>query len=227
MQKYFIKTFLLIIGFVFVCSPVMASSYSKAENLLRKAQNASIKEEGYEYANAAREIYKKKYDENQADIKALVGLSKTYQMTGDRQEAKLYILKAYNIKPYDANLQKEMGNFYYSFQEYSTAIEYYNLALASGLLKDFDTNMLVAKCYEKLGDLDNAEIYYKVSAYINPKSRKAANKINSYESEKKGDNSAELDKLRYKYLFKSKKPSASQQEQEEAENIIEQINSLY
>ena len=227
MKKFCVKIFLFIFVSVMVSSPVMANSYSKADNLLKKAQNASIREEGYEYVNEARNIYKKIYDENQADIKALVGLSKTYQMTGNRQEAKLYILKAYNIKPYDANLQKEMGNFYYSFQEYSTAVEYYNLALATGLLEDFDTNLQVAKCYEKLGDLESAELYYKVSGHINPKSKKAANKINNYESLKKGDDSAELDKMRYKYLFKDKKIPEAQQTNEDVENIIEQINSLY
>lgn len=226
MKKIFnLYVFILIFSVLFACNPVSANAYSKAENLLKKAQNASVKEESYEYINAARILYMEKYEENQSDIKALLGLSKVHQMTGERSEAKLYLLKAYNMKPYDSQLQKEMGNFYYSFQEYSTAIEYYKLALASGLLEDFDTNLITAKCYEKLGDLENAELYYKICNHLNPKSKRVANKLNSYDSEKHNDNSQELENAKYKYLYKDKKLSEAEQNDQDAESIINKINT--
>ena len=74
----------------------------------------------------------------------------------DRAEAKLYVLRAYNMDPSDPVRQKAMGDFHYSFQEYSTAVEYYKAALASGLLRDYTTNIRIAKCFEKLDDINSA-----------------------------------------------------------------------
>ena len=227
-MKYFkFLFFFLAVSYFFLFDIAMANHYTRAENLLKKSQMTSIKEESYEYINDARLLYKEKYDENPTDIKALLGLSKVYQMIGQREEAKLYILKAYNMKPYEPDLQREMGDFYYSFQEYSTAIEYYKLALASGLLEDFDTNLITAKCYEKLGDLENAQLYYQICNHLNPKSKQVLNKLNSYESAKHEDNSQELENARYKYLFKDKKLSESEQNDYDAEEIIENLNSVF
>lgn len=193
--------------------------------MLRKAQTATIQEESYEYINKARALYQEEYNLNPLNIQALLGLSKVNQLLQDRAEAKLYILKAYNMYPSDSKLQKEMGDFFYSFQEYSTAIEYYKLALASGLLRDFETNLKSAKCYEKLGDLQNAELYYRICYHLNSKSKEVMKKLNEYDSEKHPDDSQELEEAKYKYLFKDKKLSQIEQNDTYSQSIIEQLNS--
>lgn len=227
MKRVYVKILICFILFAFSNAQVLADDYSKAEKYLRKAQNARIKEESYEYIDLAREIYLKKYEETPTDIKTLVGLSKTYQLLGDRAEAKLYLLKAYNMKPYDAKLQREMAEFHVAFQEYSTAIEYYKLSLASGLLKDFDTNLATAKCYEKLGDLENAELYYQICYHLDSNSKKVKNKINEYTSAKYPDNTQELEDAKYKYLFKDRPVSEQKQIENEAEEIIDKMNFSY
>ena len=73
------------------------------------------------------------------------------------------------MNPSNPMLQKEMADFYYNFQEYSTAIEYYKLSLASGLLTDYETNLKTARCFDKLGDDENAQLYYQICRHINPK----------------------------------------------------------
>ena len=216
---------LLIIFLSLNCA--LADNFSQAEKLLRKAQTTSNQEEGYEYIHKARILYEEEYEKNPINTKALLGLSKVNQLLQDRAEAKLYVLKAYNMNPSDPKLQRAMGDFFYSFQEYSTAIEYYKLALASGLLRDFDTNLQSAKCYEKLGDLKNAELYYQICFHLNAKSKEVMNKLNEYTSAKHPDNSQELEEAKYKYLFKDKKIPQEQQIEEEASDIIENINSLY
>lgn len=215
---------ILIFCLVFFAELSFANDYSKAERLIKKSKTATIKEQSYDYINEAREIYLQKYNDNQEDIKALVGLSKTYQLIGDRKDAKLYLLKAYNMRPYDAKLQREMADFHYSFQEYSTAIEYYKAALASGLLRDFDTNLLTAKCYEKLGDLKNAELYYQICYHLDSKSKKVMNKLNEYDSAKHPDNTQELENAKYKYLFKNKKLTDTEQADVDTEEIIQKLN---
>ena len=224
MKKNIVRFFIMFLFLLESISICDAYELSDAKNLLDKAKTASLKEEKYGYINQAREIYFENYMLNQTDIDSLIGLSKTYQMLGDRKEAKLYVLKAYNMKPYDSYLQREMADFYYSFQEYSTAIEYYKLALASGLLRDFDTNLKTAKCYEKLGDLENAELYYKICNHLNSNSQVVLSKLNEYESSHHKDNSAELENAKYKYLFKDKPLSESEQNDSDAEKIIEQLN---
>ena len=227
MKKDCKKILLTACILLFTLNTAFADNFSQAEKLLRKARAASIPEEGYEYVHKARILYEEEYDKNPLNVQALLGLSKVNQLLQDRAEAKLYVLKAYNMNPKDPKLQRAMGDFYYSFQEYSTAIEYYKLALASGLLRDFDTNLQSAKCYEKLGDLKNAELYYQICYHLNSKSREVMNKLNEYDSAKHPDNSQELEEAKYKYLFKDKKLPENEQIQQEADDIIENINSFY
>lgn len=227
MKKNLLKVLILSLCLIVTANCSYADNIKKAEGMLRKAQTASIQDEAYEYINKARVYFMDEYEENPESIPALLGLSKVNQLTGDRAEAKLYVLKAYNMDPANPNLQKAMGDFFYSFQEYSTAIEYYKLALASGLLKDFDTNLQTAKCFEKLGDLENAELYYKISMHVNSKSKAVMKKINEYESAKHPDESAKEDNLKYKYLFKDKAVSESEKTENEAEDIIDSINGMF
>ncbi len=224
MKKISIKVLIFIVCFTFSLPVVFADNMSKAEKLLRKAKMTSVQDESYEYINAARELYEEEFEKNPIDTDVLIGLSKTFQLIGDRAEAKLYALKAYNMYPGNPDMQKAMGDFHFSFQEYSTAVEYYKLSLASGNLRDFDTNLQTAKCFEKLGDLENAELYYKICHHLNEKSREILNKLNEYESSHRPDDTQELEQKKYKYLFKDKKRSEQEVIEEEAENLIEKLN---
>ncbi len=227
MKKICLQYIYILLCFLFLTNSAIADNFSRAENYIRRAKTTSVPEESYEYIHKARILYQEEYDKNPLNIKALLGMSTVNQMLQDRSEAKLYVLKAYNMNPSDPKLQKAMGDFFYSFQEYSTAIEYYKLALASGFLRDFDTNLQSAKCYEKLGDLENAELYYKICFHLNSKSREVMNKLNEYDSAKHPDNAQELEEAKYKYLFKDKKLPEEEQTKQEAEEIIEQINLGY
>ena len=95
------------------------------------------------------------------------------------------------------NFVNDSIDFFFNFQEYSTAIEYYKLALASGLLKDLRTNLSTAKCYEKLGDLENAKLYYQICNHIDSSSKRVKEKINEYVQENTQD-VHELENAKYK-----------------------------
>lgn len=224
MKNFSVKVLILFVCLAFSLSASFADNMSKAEKLLRKAKMTSVQEESYEYINSARELYEEEFEKNPIDTDVLLGLSKTFQLIGDRAEAKLYALKAYNMYPNNPDMQKAMGDFHFSFQEYSTAVEYYKLSLASGNLRDFETNLQTAKCFEKLGDLENAELYYKICFHLNEKSREVLNKLNEYESSHRPDDTQELEQKKYKYLFKDKKRSEQELIEEEAEDLIEKLN---
>ena len=224
MRKGFFKYLLIPIFFIGTFS--YADDLSTAKQYLNKARTSSIIEQSYDYMNEARKLLEKEYENSPTNTDVLIALSEAWQLIGDRQQAKIYIIKAYNIKPYDMYVQRAIGDFYYSFQEYTTALEYYKLALSTGLLEDYDTNVRTAKCYEKLGDLDNAKLYYKVCNYVNPKSQISKNKVNEYESMSHPDDSAKLEKARYKYLFKSKAKSEQEKTLEETDDIIIRLNNM-
>lgn len=220
------KKLFIVICLLFVTDFVLASDIENAERFLKRAKITNNKEESYEYIHRARIIYEEEHEANPSDIGVLLGLSKVNQMLEDRANAKLYVLKAYNTNPSNSKLQKEMGDFYYAFQEYSTAIEYYKLSLASGNLRDFETNLQSAKCFEKLGDLENASLYYKICNHLDSTSRNVLNKVNEYESLSRPDDTKELEEAKYKYLFKDKKVSESEIIEKEAEDIIRNINNF-
>lgn len=224
MKKIILRTILLLIFTGLLFQSVFASDTETAERYLRQAKSAKITEHKYDLLNEARKLFESELEKSPSDTRILLDLSETFQLIGDRAEAKLYVLKAYNMNPSDCNLQKAMGDFFYSFGEYSTAVEYYKAALISGLLEDYETNIKTAECFEKLGDLENAELYYKISLYVNNDSREAKNKLNEYESAKHPDESKRLEKARYKYLFKKKPVSEEEQTQKEVEEILRQIN---
>lgn len=225
MKKIFAKLFTIYL--IFVNSGIcVADNYSDGQVFLRKAKLSTIKEQQYDYLNSARILFEERLEKAPADINTLIALSQTYQLMDDRANAKLYVFKAYNIKPDSPQIKKELGNFFYCFGEYSTAIEYYKEALSSGLLRDYETNIKTAKCYEKLGDLTNAELYYKISLHINSSSREAMNKINEYDSAQKTDNFQKHENAKYKYLFKDKKLSRQELADKESIEIIENLNNF-
>lgn len=225
MKKIFAKLFTIYL--IFVCSGIcIADNDSDGQVFLRKAKLSTIKEQQYDYLNSARILFEERLEKAPADINTLIALSQTYQLMNDRANAKLYVFKAYNIKPDSPQIKKELGDFFYCFGEYSTAIEYYKAALSSGLLRNYETNIKTAKCYEKLGDLTNAELYYKISLHINSSSREAMNKINEYDSAQKTDNFQKHENAKYKYLFKDKKLSRQELADKESIEIIENLNNF-
>lgn len=227
MKKNHKKIFLIFCLFVFACNLSYASNLEDAENFIKKAKLSRNQEEAYEYVHKARVIYEEEHEINPSNIQVLIGLSKVNQMLEDRANAKLYLLKAYNMNPADPKLQKEMGDFYYSFQEYATAIEYYKLSLASGNLRDFQTNIQAAKCFEKLGDIENASLYYNICNHLDSSSKRVMKKINEYDALMRPDYLEQFEDAKYKYLFKDKPVSETTIIQEEADEIIENLNSYY
>ena len=205
----------------------LADDFAEVEQLIRRAKTASMDEQSYDYLNKARTILEKKYETEKTNIKLLMKLSEVFQLLGIRKEAKQYILQAYNIVPNDMYVQRAMGDFYYNFQEYTTALEYYKLSLITGLLQDFDTNVRVAECYEKLGDTQNAEVYFQVCNFLNPDSQIIQNKLNAFASSRVPDNSETLENAKYKYLYKDKAKTEEEKTEEEVEKIIIQINSAF
>lgn len=128
-----------------------------------------------------------------------------------RDSAKGYLMKAYALYPQNPRVHKAMGDFFYNFSDYNMALEYYKLALSSGFLEDYQTNLDTAKCYSKLGDIKTAITYYEVALYLNPNSEEA---------------SKNLEKLSVKQTLPDNGETSKTSDDEDINGLIEQTFEL-
>ncbi len=144
---------------------------------LYKAAISMNKSEKDYYVQKALEIYSQEYEKNDLNIAAMVGLGKTYTLLDEKSKAKTILMKAYSINPTLPEIHTALGEYLYFYQEYNAALEFFKLALSSGHLKNYTTNLSTAMCYERLGDIPNALLYYKITLSLNPNSNLAKDRI--------------------------------------------------
>lgn len=182
MNLYKNKLLFLIVALVIILSQATSfavSDFKAAEQYLKRASNSSIPETRYALAHKALEEYKGEYDKNNLNLDAMIGMGKAYILLDNRSEAKHILMSADCAYPNDPKSHVALADFYSYSQEYNTAIEFYKLALLSGYLKDYNTNLATAICYQKLGDVENAILYYKIAIYLNPNDKVARDKLNA------------------------------------------------
>lgn len=129
----------------------------------------------------ANELYKHALKKDEENLEALIGAGLSATFIGKKSEAKNVLMRAYATYPENPDVHKALGDYSFKFSEYNNAIEYYNLSLLSGNLKDYGTNIATAVCYEKLGDIDSAIAYYRVSLQLNPDSELAQSRLAYFE----------------------------------------------
>ncbi|MCR5261041.1 MAG: hypothetical protein K6C94_04310 [Candidatus Gastranaerophilales bacterium] len=120
----------------------------------------------------------KYYPEN---LDGLLGAGAMATYLGREDEARNILMQAYATYPTNPNVHKALGDYSFRFSNYNNAIEYYNLSLNSGNLKDYATNLSTALCYEKLGEVERAKEYFKFAQHLNPESEIANQRVKMYE----------------------------------------------
>lgn len=126
-------------------------------------------------------FYKEYLKHYPGNLEALLGAGAMATYLGKEDEAKNILMEAYATYPANPRVHKALGDYSFKFSNFNNAIEYYNLSLSSGNLKDYATNLATAVCYEKLGDKERAIVYYKAALYLNPDSELARERIEMYE----------------------------------------------
>lgn len=167
------------IGIFFIFSnPSYAKvQLDKANSYIYQASIAMTKGERDYYIDKACTEYQKAYNEDILNLDAIIGYGKTLAYKGERAEAKTILMQGYNTNPENPKIQAALGDYNYIIQEYNNALEFYKLALSSGYLKDYRTNLSTANCYEKLGDTKNARLYYQITLMLNPGSIDAKKRL--------------------------------------------------
>ncbi len=222
-----LKIKILIIACLFsLCSACYAKPtvLQEANILVKAAASTSSEELKTQYLKEACDRYLKLYKNSPTDINVLVGLANTYILMNNDKKAYDYLMQAYNIAPDNPKIAAALGDYNYHREEYVIALEYYKLALLSGYLKDIDTNLKTARCYEKLGDKENATLYYTIVSALDPSSAAAMRGlqgINTVELEKE----AVKEKLEKQAIYETKQESFETMDSD-LFNTIQQLNLI-
>ena len=115
------------------------------------------------------------------NIYTTIQLARVYDYEKQDSFAKAYFYKALRINKKDPITNYYFGEFFYTREEYTKAIRFYNIAFKNGQSENNDVIIKLAIMYEKLGDLLRANMYYKKAYLANP-SKELANKIREIEA---------------------------------------------
>ena len=115
------------------------------------------------------------------NLHAISMLAKIHKLSNNDRYAKLYYMRALGINPNDPSTNYYLGDFYYDKGDYRSALKYYKTAFANGLNENNKNMQKMANIYEKLGDLQRANLYYKKMFLINPSSQALPDKIRELE----------------------------------------------
>lgn len=116
------------------------------------------------------------------NIYPVTQLARVYDYQKQNSFSKAYFFKALKIDKLDAPTNYYFGEFFYTREEYTKAIHFYNIAFNNGYKENEDIILKMAIMYEKLGDLLRANMYYKKAYLLNPNDTQLANKIREIES---------------------------------------------
>lgn len=88
---------------------------------------------------------------------ALIGLGRVYMFLDKREDAKNTLFRAYSVDKYNADANFYFGEFWYKYDDFATAMRYYENAMNLGY-KDRTKNLeKLISCYSKLGDTDKIQ----------------------------------------------------------------------
>lgn len=220
-----LKIKILIIACLFGLNSVCfakPTELQEANILIRTAASTSSEQLKDLYLKEACEKYLKLYKKTPTNIDVLVGLANAYLLSNKNKKAYDYLMQAYNINPDNPKVAAALGDYNYMNEEYIIALEYYKLALLSGYLKDIETNLKTAKCYEKLGDKENAILYYTIVSSLVPNSAAAARGLNGISNNEK-EKYAIKNKLEKQAIYEAKQESFETMDKDTF-NAIQQLN---
>ena len=88
---------------------------------------------------------------------ALIGLGRVYMFMDKMEDAKNTLFRAYSVDKYNADANFYFGEFCYKYDDFETAVKYYENAMNLGY-QDRTKNLdRLINCYSKLGDTDKIQ----------------------------------------------------------------------
>ena len=152
---------LLIINLIFVSKTfanVNEIEYiNQGKNFLKQAQSGIYPEFTDIYLKKAQYFYYVASKNTPPSTEALVGLGRVYMLQNKREDAKDVLFKACSLDPYNAEVNFYFAEYFYKYDDFQTALKYYEKAKELGY-KDSDKNeQMIKKCQLKLGDTEETK----------------------------------------------------------------------
>lgn len=151
---------------------------------LLKAKDKREKQDLLQKAGGEYFILTRKCPQN---VYYVVQLARVYDAGGKDRYAKGYFSNALMLDRNNPKTNYYIGEFYYRRNDYTRALEFYNIALDNGFGENYEILIKMAVICEKLGDLLRANQYYKKAYVLNPGNTKIASKIREIEKVKYKD----------------------------------------
>lgn len=167
------KKFILILIFILVSGIAYGANLSDCAYYIGKGDTNYSNWQKYKrdnYLDLALNSYYKAYLSDNANVDALVGLSKVYLAKKEYKKSKDAFQLAKNLAFENPKVNFQIAEYNFATQEYVNALDYYLYAVDYGFKNDFQTNLQIAITLEKLGDIENAKKFYQYAQSLNPNS---------------------------------------------------------
>ena len=170
-----------VIDYTVVDKGMLLNSADECFNNYWSETNTELKKGYLQKASANYYILTKADKKN---IYPVVQLARVYDLSKNDKYAKSYFFNALGIDPKNVRANYYFGDFYYKRNDYKKALKYYNKAFEYGMSQNFENMQKMAIIYEKLGDLNKANLYYKNAILANPEDEKLFDKVREIENVK-------------------------------------------
>lgn len=101
-------------------------------------------------------------------VEANIGLGRVYDYMKQDRIAQKHFFTALNINNCDAMANYYFANYYYSRNEFISALNYYKKALSCGYPSNYEINIRIGSVYEKLADIESAKKHYESALKLIP-----------------------------------------------------------
>ena len=160
------KKFLGLIIIFFICiffagfCPANSNEKDYIElgnSFLNQIENNQTPELNSMYINKALYYFYVASKSTPPSTDSLIGLGRVYMIMDKKEDAKNTLFRAYSVDKYNADANFYFGEFCYKYDDFESAMKYYENALNLGY-KDRTKNLeRLISCYSKLGDTDKIE----------------------------------------------------------------------
>lgn len=134
---------------------------AKGDKILDYYEKLDSPQDPNKYLNAAKYYY---YQASRLDLSnpnVLVGHARVALHQNRLKDAKNVLMIALNYNETNPRVNFYLGETFFRDGEYTQAIDFYQEAYTHGYKLDFNTNLRLGMCYEKLNEINLAKKHYK------------------------------------------------------------------
>ena len=150
---------------------------AKGDKILAHYEKLEDKTNSSKYLNAAKYYYYQAARLDISNINSMVGVARVSLYKGNTRDAKNALMVALNVNENNPKVNYYLGEAFFVEGEYFQAIDFYTHAYSNGFSQDYNTNLKLGICYEKLDDTNKSKFHYNNALKINPNSQEVKERL--------------------------------------------------